>query len=82
MAEVAITFKVFPESVEAFDSVKAAIQKMAPKGVGEEPIAFGLKAVRVTFVVDDESGGSDALEAKLQALEGVSQIETVSVGRL
>ncbi len=81
MADVAITFKVLPQGIEEFESVKSEIAKMNPHSIGEEPIAFGFKAVRVTFIMGDE-GGVDELEQKLSAINGVSSVDTVSVGRI
>jgi translation elongation factor EF-1beta len=48
------------------------------EGYGEEPIAFGLKAllVQVTFP-EDETGVVDDFETELEKITGVSQVQTV-----
>ncbi len=43
--------------------------------LGEEEIAFGLKAVKVSTITTDEEGGTDAVEEQLEKVEGVQSIE-------
>jgi len=43
--------------------------------MGEEEVAFGLKAVKVSTITTDEEGGTDAVEEKLSGLENVQSIE-------
>ena len=88
MGTVVVTYKVFPENiVENFDSLKNQIEKKLPKdssvsGYGEEPVAFGLKAllVQVRFP-EDQTGLVDEFETELSKITGVSQVQTVMVRR-
>jgi elongation factor 1-beta len=88
MGTVIITYKVFPEDiVENFDSLKKKIEGVLPEfssvsGYGEEPVAFGLKAllVQVRFP-EDKTGLLDEFEKKLEAIQGVSQVQTLHVRR-
>ncbi len=88
MGTVIVTYKVFPEDiVENFDSMKKAIEEKIPQdssvsGYGEEPIAFGLKAllVQVRFP-EDKSGLVDEFETELGKIKGVSQVQTWMVRR-
>jgi elongation factor 1-beta len=88
MGSVIVTYKVFPEDiVENFDKLKNKIEKGLPKsssvsGYGEEPVAFGLKAllVQVRFP-EDVTGLVDEFEKKLEGIKGVSQVQTVMVRR-
>ena len=48
----------------------------------EQPVAFGIVALSLTFVVEDGVGGSDLLEEKANKLANVSGVEIVSVDRL
>ena len=88
MGTVIITFKVFPEDiVENFDSLKKKIEGVLPEfssvsGYGEEPVAFGLKAllVQVRFP-EDKTGLLDEFEKKLETIQGVSQVQTLHVRR-
>jgi elongation factor 1-beta len=88
MGSIIVTYKVFPEDVvESFDPLKKKVESCLPKsssveGYGEEPIAFGLKAllVQVRFP-EDETGVVDEFESELEKLEGVSQVQTMMVRR-
>jgi elongation factor 1-beta len=85
---VIITYKVFPEDiVENFDSLKKKIEGVLPEfssisGYGEEPVAFGLKALlmQVRFP-EDKTGLLDEFEKKLETIQGVSQVQTLHVRR-
>ena len=88
MGSIKVVYKVFPEDiVENFDNLKKQVEACLPKdseieGYGEEPIAFGLKAllVQVTFP-EDETGIVDKFETDLEKIQGVSQVQTVMVRR-
>jgi elongation factor 1-beta len=88
MGRIKVVYKVFPEDiVESFDDLKKEVESCLPKassveGYGEEPIAFGLKAllVQVAFP-EDETGIVDEFETKLEKIERVSQVQTVIVRR-
>ena len=45
----------------------------------EEPIGFGLKALKLVVVVGDQGGETDAVEAKLSGLKGVERAEIVEL---
>lgn len=88
MGSVIITYKVFPTGIEVnFDDLKKKIEANLPQyatidGYGEEPIAFGLKALlmQVRFP-EDKSGVLDDLEKKLEGISEVSQLQTLMVRR-
>lgn len=88
MGSVIVTYKVFPEDiVESFNPLKKKVEKCLPEfssleGYGEEPIAFGLKAllVQVRFP-EDKTGIVDEFEMDLSKIKGVSQVQTLMVRR-
>ena len=88
MGSVIVTYKVFPEDiVESFDKLKKEIETIKPElasveGYGEEPVAFGLKAllVQVKFP-EDKTGIVDEFEEKLGKITGVSQAQCMYVRR-
>ncbi len=83
MGEVVAVIKVMPESPDVFDKMKSEIEKQVKaEKFEEEPIAFGLKALKITVVVKDEEGGTEAIENKLRAIPGVSDVQVVDLGRL
>ncbi len=89
MANAVVTMKIMPESPEVdLEKVKEeAIKKIAEfAGEGEtrteiEPIAFGLKALKITFVMDEALGSPDALEEPIKSIEGVNSFEITDVRR-
>ncbi len=88
MGSVIITYKVFPTDVVVnFDKLKKKIEQNLPEfasveGYGEEPIAFGLKAllIQVKFP-EDKTGILEELEKKLEGVSEISQLQTVMVRR-
>ena len=88
MGHVVVTYKVFPEDVmDSFDELKKQIESCVPsasnlEGYGEEPIAFGLKAllVQVKFP-EDTTGLVDTFEKKIEQINGISQVQTLMVRR-
>lgn len=88
MGEVLATIKVMPESPEVdLEQMKSDIQASIPEGtefhkIEEEPIAFGLVALKVMVIVGDEEGGTEAAEANLAKVNGVNSVEVTDIGRL
>jgi len=88
MGSVIIFYKVFPSDItENFDALKKKIEASLPsvasvQGYGEEPIAFGLKALLVQIKLpEDQSGILEELEKKLEGMSEISQLQTVMVRR-
>jgi len=87
MVKAIITLKIMPETAEIDlkeleTSVKEAIEKeggMVGK-TEDEPIAFGLKALKVTFSIDEEKG-TDAVEEAVNRLGGVQSAQVLSYSR-
>jgi len=89
MAKVVITLKIMPKSPEV-DLAK--IEEMAKKEIEEfagegdtkseqVPVAFGLKALNIIFVMDESKGSPDPVAEKITTLEGVNSAEIVDVRR-
>ena len=88
MGHIIVTYKVFPEEVmDNFDELKKKIEKCVPvssslEGYGEEPIAFGLKALLVQIKFpEDITGLVDIFENQLERIDDVSQVQTLMVRR-
>jgi len=88
MANIIITLKVVLASPETdVESVKEkAINAVEEYGadigrVEIEEVAYGIKAVKIMLISDEEKGSTDALEDKIKGLEGVSSVEVVDVRR-
>ena len=89
MANVVVTIKIMPEDVDVdLAALRLEAEKVIHKFAGEgevrseqEPVAFGLVALKLTFVMDESKGGLDPLEDILRNLEGVGSAEVVDVRR-
>lgn len=87
--QVVVTIKIMPKSPEidldnvetqAKEKIKAFSDSQEMK-IEQEPIAFGLKAINLTFVMDESKGSIDPLEEQLKTIKGVNSVETVDVRR-
>lgn len=89
MAKVIVTWKVMPETAESdLEAVKVVVKKTIEDFDGringemtEEPVAFGLKFVKVSFAYDEEKGSTDDLEEELAKDDNIQSVEVLSVGR-
>lgn len=89
MGKAIITFKIMPTSPDVdLDAIKAEALAAIKDFAGEtstkeeiEPVAFGLKALKITFVMDESIGEMDSLEEKLRSIEGVNSAEVSDVRR-
>ena len=89
MATAGIQFKIMPEGVDTnLEELKAKIKttiESFESGVfseaKEEPIAFGLKALIVTIALSEDEE-SDAVEASLSEITGVSSVELIDYRRV
>ena len=82
MGRVVLILKVMPSSPEIdLEALKDLISEKVDgvQDIQEEPIGFGLKALKIAVVVDDTAGVNDAVEADINALEGVERAEIVEL---
>ncbi|MDP3918725.1 MAG: elongation factor 1-beta [Nanoarchaeota archaeon] len=90
MAQTAMmVLKIMPESVEVdLNELKEKVNESIIEIYGdvgeiqteEEPIAFGLKALKFTFIMDESKGG-DAIETKLADVEGIASANVIDFRR-
>lgn len=89
MANVVITVKIMPESPETDlakleEEAKKLIADFAGEGETKteiEPVAFGLKAVKIIFVIDESKGSPDPVAEDIAKIQGVNSAEIVDVRR-
>jgi len=82
MGSVAIIVRVMPESPEVnINELKSALKKKLPgiQDIQEEPIGFGLKALKLAAVINDAGGQTDAIEQSLNTVPGVERAEIIEV---
>ncbi|MFQ6020569.1 MAG: elongation factor 1-beta [Candidatus Aenigmatarchaeota archaeon] len=80
MGDVAITLKIMPDSPETnLENIKEEIAKLVKIQDSKiEPIAFGLKALKI-LVITPDTGGTEELEAKIKTIDGIAEVEVESV---
>jgi elongation factor 1-beta len=89
MASVVVTLKIMPKSPDVDlkaveEKIKSEIVAFAGEGETKtevEPVAFGLKALKIIFVMDEAKGSTEPLEKKIQEVEGVNSVEVTDVRR-
>jgi len=90
MARVLITLRVMPTSVDVdLAVVEAEAKKLIAAFTGmaaavkaeRKPVAFGLNAIEISFVMDEAKGGTETLEKEIVAVEGVNSAEVIDVRR-
>jgi len=89
MASVIITLKIMPESPDTdVQELESIIKKKIGKHTGNkefriniEEIAFGLKALNITFIMDESKGSTEKLEREISDIEGVNSVNVVDVRR-
>ncbi len=82
MGNVALILRVMPESPDVdLDLLAEKIKEKVPglQDIQEEPIGFGLKALKIAVVVGDDAGKSDIVESDINAIEGVERAEIIEL---
>ncbi len=89
MAQVVVTLKIMPESPEVdLHAIEADAKKKIIDFAGagdtkteEVPIAFGLKALQIIFIMEESKGSTEPLEDEIGHTEGVKSVEVSDVRR-
>jgi len=90
MAKAIVTIKLMPDGPEAdMEQMQSLAEQKINTFVGEDgekrfavkPIAFGLKALEIIFVMDEKVGSTEPLEKDLETVPGVGGVEVIDVRR-
>ena len=88
MADVVVTLKIMPESPDMdFSHIETQARKYLTDFGGmvarveEEPIAFGLKALKMMFILDEAKGSTEAVEHQIAQISGVTSVQVTDVRR-
>ncbi len=89
MARVVVTLRLMPSSTDAdLPDIEAKAKKEIVDFCASrefktsiQPIAFGLKALDIAFVMDEGKGSTEALENKISKIGGVESVEVTDVRR-
>ncbi|RLE80058.1 MAG: elongation factor 1-beta [Thermoprotei archaeon] len=89
MAKVMVLARIFPSEIGVdLNKVLESIKEKLPIEIKindykEEPIAFGLKALKVQFLMpEDFEGGTTVIENLASEINEVSQVEILMVSRI
>ena len=88
MAKMFITIKIMPDDPERdLQEMRIKTKEVSDNFGAElldkdeiEPVAFGLKALKLVFYLD-ENKGSDDLANEIASIEGVSSAEVIDMRR-
>ena len=88
MAQVIVTLKIMPESP---DTSLQPIQEKATHLIHEfggkvgkvdiQEVAFGLKALNLLFIMDEDVGSTESLEQEVAKIAGVNSVDVTDVRR-
>ncbi len=90
MAHVLVTLRIMPTSpdidlsvieTKAKELIAAFTGKSAAIKAEQKPVAFGLNALEIAFVMDEAKGSTEKLEKEIAGLEGVNSAEVIDVRR-
>ncbi|MCL2141872.1 MAG: elongation factor 1-beta [Methanimicrococcus sp.] len=89
MSGVAAEIKVMPADADTdLNVLKEKLKAAVPAGaringeITEKPIAFGLKALMLTVVVEDGEGGIEPVEDAFNAVPEAESVSIVNLDRL
>jgi elongation factor 1-beta len=88
MGKVIAQIKVMPEDADTdLDALEAGLEGALPEGaelngIKREDVAFGLVALMVNVGVEDEEGGTEAVEDAFAGVEDVESVSVEDVGRV
>ncbi len=89
MAEVVATIKIMPDSPDVnLEEIKTKVLEKIKELFGdgetrveEEPIGFGLSALKIIFLMDENKPDTTPIEEAVKGIEGVASAEVVDVRR-
>lgn len=88
MGTVLAIFKIMPESVEVNleiieEEARSVVEKYGAEvnEMVQEPVAFGVRCIKLSIGIDESRGNLDPLEDQLRNLEGVLSVEIIDVRR-
>ncbi len=88
MGQVLVTFEIMPDGLEVdLGQVRKEVEAKV-KGTGKieqveiRPIAFGLQALMINIVVEDEEGMMDKLEQLIGSVPGVQNARVFALNKI
>ncbi|MFH1222021.1 MAG: hypothetical protein V1492_02960 [Candidatus Micrarchaeota archaeon] len=80
---VAVQMKIYIDEPANIPKVRESLRAVAKVStINEQDVAFGIKVLKVVFLLNDKEGGMTELEEKVGKVPHVSQYEIDEVGRI
>ena len=82
---LAAELRIMPEGVDTdLNKIKEKLESIVKEygkvhSAEEKPIAFGLKALDATILLNDKKGGTDEIQDEISKLPGVSEVDVVNM---
>ncbi len=85
MGKLVARVKILPNDVDVnLDDLAnniSSAEGIVVKRYSKEPIAFGISALILDIVMDEDNADTDAIEDRLKRFDGVSEVEIVNMSR-
>jgi elongation factor 1-beta len=89
MANIIVTMKLMPDSPkEDLARIEKEARRLISSWTGRddaqkeiEPVAYGLNALKILFVMDEQKGSTENLENEVAKISGVSSVDITDVRR-
>ena len=89
MAQVVITLRIMPSNIDVdLHALEAKVKHEIVAFCNSQefrasihPVAFGLKALQMIFVMEESKGSTEDLENQIAKLSGVESVEVTDVRR-
>ncbi len=87
MTRLVARIKIFPGDAETdLENLVHNLRNGIPNGMelkahAKEPIAFGLNALIIDFLLDDAEGEMEKLEDYIKRTDGVGEIQVITISR-
>ncbi len=81
--DVAADLKIYVQENSHIEQVKKDVEKIVKvQKFWEEELAFGLKVLKATILINDKEGGMSEAEEKIRKIENVSELEVENISRI
>ena len=83
MAEVTIDLKISVSDLDRIEEIAESLKSVVKVAtINYEDIGFGIKVIRAKVLVDDKGDvGFDVIEEKIKELDGVNEVDVMSMDR-
>lgn len=83
MSNVLVKVRIFPKQPEILEDLKKDVEKnIVPEKIEVENLAFGIKVLIISKVVEDKEGEVFKLEERIKNLKSVGEAEVIETSRM